>query len=565
MALSNIIVARVRRAADGGDDTFGAMFDPGYGTSVLTRSNLACNDSKTVTSVTGGFNGLTVNQYINITSTAGDWRCGWYRITAINSDTSITLEEKPVRETANATSGVGTVYPGVAYNCQSTAQLSLTDINVANNSTQTVTSVTGGFTAAMVSNCIRITGGGATAGYYVITGFTDTNTITVDRPPQTTTNGTGKVGGAAATINRLASNDNATGDKVPPGATIWVKGSGVVDPSTPDYTTTGFVRCLAGTSSYRVRIVGESGERPHYRSDGLVFLEATLWIIENMMFSASSNANGVHGILNLYGCTVRNCKIDQSNKTTLPGIRALYVSGGGGSSIIDCEIYGGTTSPTYDSGSPGINFDSSYGSVVQGCNIHHSKGEGIRMSADGSSSAVNNIVSACAGSGVELKGGAVGLNVVTGNIIDGNKRNGIMGIQSAFTASVIDNNIIANHDQATYGGLNVTSGTTDQNTNVPAFIGYNAFYNNTTHYIGVCASKKDIICTADPYTNRAGGDYTLNNTAGGGALLRDAGLPQAFPGLSSTNAYMPIGLLTTPAAGGSSGARLVGQSALVSV
>ena len=31
-----------------------------------------------------------------------------------------------------------------------------------------------------------------------------------------------------------------------------------------------------------------------------------------------------------------------------------------------------------------------------------------------------------------------------------------------------------------------------------------------------------IKCTADPLTNAAGGDYSLNNTAGGGALLRAA-------------------------------------------
>lgn len=59
-----------------------------------------------------------------------------------------------------------------------------------------------------------------------------------------------------------------------------------------------------------------------------------------------------------------------------------------------------------------------------------------------------------------------------------------------------------------------------------------------------------ITLTADPTTNAAGGDYSLNTTAGGGALCR-AGASVAFPGVSTTG-YQDLGAVqhADPAGGG---------------
>ncbi|AMV28810.1 hypothetical protein VT84_30735 [Gemmata sp. SH-PL17] len=48
-------------------------------------------------------------------------------------------------------------------------------------------------------------------------------------------------------------------------------------------------------------------------------------------------------------------------------------------------------------------------------------------------------------------------------------------------------------------------------------------------YTGMGAGFGDFALTADPFVNRAARDFTLNNTAGGGALLRGKGFPTAFP------------------------------------
>lgn len=105
-----------------------------------------------------------------------------------------------IRTTGAATNGGGFIdsNPGtsVDYSQQDAAQLALSDIATDGAGTG-VSSTTGGFTAAMEGNCIYIAGAGFTTGWYQITGYTDTNTITIDRSAGASqSGGTGNVGGA---------------------------------------------------------------------------------------------------------------------------------------------------------------------------------------------------------------------------------------------------------------------------------------------------------------------------------------------------------------------------------
>jgi hypothetical protein len=61
-----------------------------------------------------------------------------------------------------------------------------------------------------------------------------------------------------------------------------------------------------------------------------------------------------------------------------------------------------------------------------------------------------------------------------------------------------------------------------------------------------------VTLTADPFTDAANGDFTLNSTAGGGAELRGAGWPSALPGLSGTS-HPDIGAYQSQVGGGSGG------------
>lgn len=107
---------------------------------------------------------------------------------------------------------------GTDYSQQDAAQLALTDLACASNTT--LTSATGGFTSTMVDNCIYIASGtNFVAGYYEITGYTNTNTVTIDRTAASggdATSGSGKVGGAIASPGLAAA--QAVG-----GQTVYIK------------------------------------------------------------------------------------------------------------------------------------------------------------------------------------------------------------------------------------------------------------------------------------------------------------------------------------------------------
>lgn len=108
--------------------------------------------------------------------------------------------EWEIRTTGYSDNGGGfsDLNPGtsVDYSQQDAPQLALTDI-ASDGAGTTITSSTGGFTAAMEGNVMYISGTGFTEGWYQIVGYTDTNTITIDRScGASASGGTGNVGGA---------------------------------------------------------------------------------------------------------------------------------------------------------------------------------------------------------------------------------------------------------------------------------------------------------------------------------------------------------------------------------
>lgn len=76
---------------------------------------------------------------------------------------------------------------------------------------------------------------------------------------------------------------------------------------------------------------------------------------------------------------------------------------------------------------------------------------------------------------------------------------------------------------------------------------YNASYGNTSGAYNLTLTRAfgNIVLSADPFVNRAGNDYRLNDTAGGGADLR-----AAFIGLPGYTGYRDIGALQHEDSGG---------------
>jgi hypothetical protein len=87
---------------------------------------------------------------------------------------------------------------------------------------------------------------------------------------------------------------------------------------------------------------------------------------------------------------------------------------------------------------------------------------------------------------------------------------------------------------------------------------YNFFFGCTTNRTNVPAGAHDVILTADPFASASGGDYSLNGTAGGGAAVKGAGYPGAFPGIATTG-HLDGGAAQSPGGGGVSLLYLAGM------
>jgi len=100
--------------------------------------------------------------------------------------------------------------------------------------------------------------------------------------------------------------------------------------------------------------------------------------------------------------------------------------------------------------------------------------------------------------------------LVSGCIIYGNTSD---GVNVTGYASVITDNIISSN-----GGYGINA---DAEWQLGSVEDRNAFYSNTSGSLNnITAGSFDITLTADPFTDAASGDFTINETSGGGADLR---------------------------------------------
>ena len=93
-------------------------------------------------------------------------------------------------------------------------------------------------------------------------------------------------------------------------------------------------------------------------------------------------------------------------------------------------------------------------------------------------------------------------------------------------------------------GINGSSGVSEVDR---AWIDYNAFRNNTSGEMNNLANgPNDVTLTADPFTDAASFDFSLNDTAGGGAACKAAGTPGVGElgggqDASGTDSYVDLG------------------------
>lgn len=393
---------------------------------------------------------------------------------------------------ANNGGGFDTASGGTDYSNQDSAQLALTDLATSGIGVTTLTSATGGFTAAMVGNYIQIRSGtNVTAGFYRVTVRTDTNTVTLDRAPDDgvggISSGVGDLGGALDILTDAFLDDV---DVVIAGNTIHVKDDGTM-------TLTGSISTTKdGTVTDPIFIEGYNttrGDVPTGANRPVIDCGANSWFLDNYWkvkhidFKGTSSSM-VSGDLQV---VYQNCK---SQNTSVSANRNAFISFGGGFKLIECEAIS-------DNGRA-ISL-SSASQICISCNAHDSD-IGINLGTY----AANVIIDNCT---IDTNTTA-GINATTtsdvrvlGNTIYKNGT-GIL-VTTANNWTVLNNILDANTDGAKW--------TTEQPSNL---FDYNV-WGNTTDVTNVTKGPNSV--TGDPgLTDPDNGDFTV----GAGSNALDAGL-----------------------------------------
>jgi len=136
-------------------------------------------------------------------------------------------EFRPTAGDSEAGGGYDSSAGTTDYSNQDSAQLQLTDLATPGAASTTLTSVTGGFTDAMVGNYIQIRSGtNFQTGFYRVTVRTDTNTVTLDRTASSGGAGSGGAGDLGGALDILTDAFIEDATVFVAGAKIYIKNDG---------------------------------------------------------------------------------------------------------------------------------------------------------------------------------------------------------------------------------------------------------------------------------------------------------------------------------------------------
>jgi len=414
-----------------------------------------------------------------------------------------------IRTTGNDNNGgfyITGYSPSTDYTQQDTPVLSVSDLATSGAGATTITTATGGVPADAAGNYIHITGGtNFTAGFYLITSVTNTNTFVVSSSPTPSAAGSagvGAIGGALASPGMAASFAGY--------AVCWAKAGNYSISSATANISGGLFQPASGQNKVIYGYYQTRGDWPT--------------TVANMpVFTYTATTTGVvlfAGSLARAACIV----VDGNNVGSVNGINAtderLCL-------VRKCSYGFGAGRPIYCAA---VNCGTGFGNSVSTC---------FGCYAEKCTNYGYNVVYAidCVYYGNGATSG-IGFNM-TGNIINcvsvGAASDGFKGQNAGsfvnFTAFV---NCIAVNNGGY--GFNIQN---NENHLVYNCAGYNntsgnlSTYNATTYVINFQA------LTANPFASAT--DFSLNNTAGGGAGLRGADYIGAIPvpgfGLASSTTF----------------------------
>lgn len=532
----------------GGNDGNGGGFDPGATlsiTNLTTDTNTGNTASPVVSSASYSFVAGDVGAWVFIKS-GTNWIPGWYQIASVSGGkATLTAAAGSAYKYAaigpyTVTTGDGVATVGTPTNGTATIDYSqqnaATVTGTASSSTTTVTATTAIFHPGMVGNYIT---DGTT--WKEITGYTSTTVVTVDAAPSWTSASV-TVGGALATPGK------AGGLKVA-GNDIFIASGTYTIASTTANVATGRVSDTTGgvDASNCSHWVGYNSTRTISSTDST----RPLLQVASSGFTSST-------VVTTSGNYMRwaNFEIDGASKTSITG---FSISGGFGvpvvrikvsncttkglvapsgtlyTHIVQCEVTGCSGTSALEAGCP-----------VTSCYIHDNTVVGVK---DAGGATFTYVISE-SNSGASSDGFSAATFVGTtffGCVAYNNGRHGFYFSGSNFATYLI--NCISYGHSAGYGFA--ATSVRDQLFAYSCAAGNNSSGNyDTTSLIHFVSGVANL--SADPFTNAAAGDFSLNNTAGGGAVCRAAGIPGVFPG-GLTTGYLDIGAAPHQDSGGGGG------------
>ena len=404
---------------------------------------------------------------------------------------------------------------GTDYSQQDAAQVSYTDLVVDHTTNTKVTSAGNPFTSAHVGNGLRINSGtGWTTGLYEVVSVTG-STATLDRSPAAvdSTDGTGKLGGAIATPG-LAFGSIIAGN------TVWLKYSAStynITSSTANVSGGRLSTNVGGQSrtqpfifqGYDVTRGDLTSNRPTIKaavnSIIMLVINGDMTRVSNIIFDRGT-ATGIDCVdVNGTGVTVFRCRAKADN---------LYgFLGTDGVCFIGCEAVNGTASYGFNLSTSNALF-----CVCKGWN-------GIGGFSNGRS-ALYCVATGITGDGFNMTNGDNGTTWL-GNVAYNNTGSGFNFNNGTGGAVAVVNCIAYGHTGVSQSGF----------TGFGHWLFNCAAGNNSTNFASsFIGPVGNITLTANPFTNAASDDDSLNNTAGGGALCRAAGYATLPPIISTTSA-----------------------------
>lgn len=383
-------------------------------------------------------------------------------------------------------------------------------------SATTISSAAHPFAATDIGNCINVTSGtGWTTGIYHISNVVSA-VATVDRTIASvgSTGGNANLGGALNTLAALAA-------AMVNGNIAWVKADGA-------YSVAAKVTFSFSAVTLQTQINGYTAS---HTDNGVVTVSASASINDRIIDLNSTAASFWfrNFLIDVNGQTVTSCldllkantfaeNIECKGPTrSTPAITLTTAS----QMCRNCYVHNGTNTGN----SPG--FFLLAGGVCVNCTVATMAGKQAFSITQGECYYCTAFGYAQAGSDAFFLDTTPGPVVIDHCVVYSVTRDGI-NISGANIPITITNCIF---DTVTTG-INNTSGTTLRTGDI--FSDYNFIFSGTL-VSGLTAGVHSVTLSADPFTSPGTGNFTLNNTSGGGASVRTAGYSPTLPGVTGTS------------------------------